>query len=84
MATTNACNCPHADVKYSALNVGGILLGLLGSGAYSAVSYAESKASRPASLKEREPLLSLPGPRAAASRANSGKLARGESRGAVR
>lgn len=31
-----------ADVKYSALNVGGILLGLVGSVTYSAVSYIES------------------------------------------
>lgn len=68
-----------ADVRYSALNVGGILLGLLGSIGYSAVSYVESKASRQASFKEREPPLSPPGPRAAASRVSSGRLARAES-----
>ncbi|KAL4449009.1 hypothetical protein ABPG77_007726 [Micractinium sp. CCAP 211/92] len=67
------------DVRYSALNVGGILLGLLGSIGYSAVSYVESKASKQASFKEREPPLSPPGPRAAASRVSSGRLARAES-----
>lgn len=34
------------DVHYSALNIGGIVLGLLGSIAYSAVSYLESGTSR--------------------------------------
>lgn len=33
---------PTADVKYSALNICGILLGLAGSVTYSAVSYIES------------------------------------------
>ncbi|KAL4422650.1 hypothetical protein ABPG75_008847 [Micractinium tetrahymenae] len=68
------------DVKYSALNVGGILLGLLGSVGYSAVSYAESKASRLAAQKERASPPSLPGPRAAAGRGGSAVVARGESR----
>lgn len=35
-----------SDVRYSALNVGGILLGLLGSISYSTVSYLESRAPR--------------------------------------
>lgn len=34
-----------ADVKYSAMNIGGILLGLAGSVTYSAVSYLESRAA---------------------------------------
>lgn len=73
-----------ADVKYSAFNVGGILLGLVGSVAYSAVSYAESKAPRQAAVNERDPPASMPLLRVTASRKGSGTLGRADSRGAQR
>ena len=45
MAEHSSPLLPCTDVKYSAMNIGGILLGLVGSVTYSAVSYLESRAA---------------------------------------
>lgn len=59
-----------ADVQYSALNVAGIALGLVGSITYSAVSYAESRAAKGPKARESPPSSMLP-PRSSGGRSTS-------------
>lgn len=53
MAAHSSPLLPCTDVKYSAMNIGGILLGLAGSVTYSAVSYIESGKAAARSAKVR-------------------------------
>ena len=53
MAEHSSPLLPCTDVKYSAMNIGGILLGLAGSVTYSAVSYIESGKAAARSAKVR-------------------------------